>query len=322
MRLVTVGSIRASVIGLGCNQFGPTCDAEQTQRVVRAALDAGISFFDVADEYGPDGVAEEYLGRALVGRRDEAVIATKFGSRLRGDPATGGAGARWIARAAEDSLRRLGTDRIDLYQQHFPDTRVPQEETLTALDRLVRDGKVRAMGVCNMAPEVIEQRLSIARRGGLPRPASVQDRYNLLRQEAAAELLPCARRLGLAFLPFFPLASGMLGGRYQQGQPPPADSRFGRHLEPAHARHIIDRDAARVARLAAWAAEHGRGVAELAVAWLASQPGVGPVIAGATWPGRPRPTPQPPPGGSPTMRYITWRPSPGATSQRADIRTC
>jgi aryl-alcohol dehydrogenase-like predicted oxidoreductase len=284
MRMVTVGSLRASVIGLGCNQFGPTCDPEQTRRVVRTALDAGINFFDVADEYGPDGVAEEYLGRALAGRRDEAIIATKFGLRLRGDPATGGAGARWIARAAEDSLRRLGTDHIDLYQQHLPDPGVPQEETLTALDRLVRDGKVLEVGVCNMAPDAIEQRLGIARHAGLTMPASVQDRYNLLRQEAAAELLPCARRLGLVFLPFFPLASGMLGGRYRQGQPPPADSRFGRHVDPAQARHMIDRDAARVARLAAWAAEHGRDVAELAIAWLASQPGVGPVIAGATRP--------------------------------------
>ena len=284
MRVVPVGSLRASVIGLGCNQFGPTCDAGETERVVRAALDAGISFFDVADEYGPDGVAEEYLGRALAGRRDEAVIATKFGLRLRGDPATGGAGARWIARAAEDSLRRLGTDRIDLYQQHVPDPGVPQEETLAALDRLVRDGKVQEVGVCNMEPAAVEQRVGIAGRAGFRRPASVQDRYNLLRQEAADELLPCARRLGLAFLPFFPLASGMLGGRYRPGHPPPADSRFGRHLEPGHARHIIDRDAARVARLTAWAAEHGRGVAELAIAWLASQPGVGPVIAGATRP--------------------------------------
>jgi len=148
----------------------------------------------------------------------------------------------------------------------------------------VRGGKLREVGVCNMAPGAIEQRARIASGGGLKGPASVQDRYNLLRQEAAAELLPCARRLGLAFLPFFPLASGMLGGRYRQGQPPPADSRFGRHLEPTHARRIIDRDAALVARLTAWAAEHGRGVAELAIAWLASQPGVGPVIAGATRP--------------------------------------
>jgi aryl-alcohol dehydrogenase-like predicted oxidoreductase len=284
MRTVEVGSLTCSVIGVGCNQFGPTLDAQATSRVVATALEAGVTFFDVADEYGPDGIAEEYLGRALSGHRDEVVIATKFGSRLRGDPATGGASAAWITRAVEDSLRRLGTDRIDLYQQHFPDEKVSDEETAAAVDQLVQDGKVVEVGVCNLPATDVEARIraiETARRQSL---AAVQDRYNLLRQEASEQLLPCARAHGLAFIPYFPLASGILGGRYRPGESPPTDSRFGRHVDPPQARHIIDRDAPTVLALQEWAAHRDHQVPELAIAWLASQPGVGPVIAGVTTP--------------------------------------
>jgi aryl-alcohol dehydrogenase-like predicted oxidoreductase len=282
VRRVEVGGLTASVVGLGCNQFGATCDASEVARIVGASLDAGIDFFDVADEYGPDGIAEEYLGRALSGRRDEAVIATKFGLVLGNDLESGGASRRWIERAVEASLRRLGTDHLDLYQQHFPDPDVEQEETAAALDDLVTAGKVREVGVCNMAAGDVAARLRIASAAGYQPIASVQDRFNLLRQEAAEELIPLVRAEGLAFLPYFPLASGMLGGRYKRGEPAPSDTRFHRHLDPGQAQHIIDRDAERVALLAAWAGDYGHSIAELAIAWLASQPNVGPVIAGVS----------------------------------------
>jgi aryl-alcohol dehydrogenase-like predicted oxidoreductase len=256
----------------------------ETVALVDAALEAGITFFDVADEYGPDGVAEEYLGKALGARRDEVVVATKFGHHMFGDPERGGASARWIVQAVEGSLRRLGTDRIDLYQQHFPDPAVPPDETMAALDQLVRDGKVREIGVCNLTGADLDERAAIADRTGGARPATAQNRLNLLRQEALDELVPAVERHGMALLPFFPLASGMLTGKYRPGRPPPDDSRLGRSVEPAQARHMIERDGARVAAFDDWARERGHGVAELAVAWLASMPFVGSVIAGATKP--------------------------------------
>ena len=282
VRRVTVGTLNASVVGLGCNQFGATCDAGEAAAIVGAALDSGIDFFDVADEYGPDGLAEEYLGRAVAGHRAEVTIATKFSSRLGNDPASGGASRKWVESAVEASLRRLGTDYIDVYQQHFPDPTVGQEETLAALHDLVTAGKVREIGVCNMAAADVQARLRHAAATGYRPVASVQDRYNLLRQEAADELLPAVRAAGVAFIPYFPLASGMLGGWYRKGRPPPRDTRFHRHVEPGQAQHMIDRDADRVARLQRWAQEHRHSVADLAIAWLASQPGVGPVIAGVS----------------------------------------
>jgi aryl-alcohol dehydrogenase-like predicted oxidoreductase len=282
VRRVGVGGLTASGVGLGCNQFGATCDERQAASLVAAALDSGIDFFDVADEYGPDGLAEEYLGKALAGHREEAVIATKFSSRLGSEPGSGGASRQWIERAVESSLRRLGTDHIDLYQQHFPDPGVPPEETLGALHDLVRAGKVVEIGVCNMAFADVRDRLHLAAASGYRPIASVQNRYNLLRQEARVELLPGTLAAGLAFIPYFPLASGMLGGRYHRGEPPPPDSRFHRHVDHGQARHMIDRDADRVASLRAWATARGHTVAELAIAWLTSQPGVGPVIAGAS----------------------------------------
>ncbi len=279
-----IGSIEVSVVGIGCNQFGPTSDETMSARIVGTALDQGLNFFDTADEYGPEGVSEEYLGRALRGRRDEAVIATKFGHHMGGDPERGGASGRWIAQAVEDSLRRLGTDRIDLYQQHFPDPDVDQSETLWALDELVRAGKIVHHGFCNLGPSEIEQRCRIARSDGLSGPVSSQNRYNLLRQETRDEIIPVLEENGLSLIPFFPLASGMLTGKYRSGRPLPADSRFARHLPADQAAHIVERDGASVERLAAWAADHGRSVADLAIAWLASQPVVSSVIAGVTRP--------------------------------------
>jgi aryl-alcohol dehydrogenase-like predicted oxidoreductase len=203
---------------------------------------------------------------------------------MGGDPATGGAGAQWIEAAVEGSLRRLGTDHIDLYQQHFPDPDVPVEETLGALDRLVRAGKIRYHGVCNLPAAEVEARYDVAARDGLAAPVSMQDRYNLLRQEAREELFPVVRSHDMAFLPYFPLASGMLSGKYRKGQPLPSDSRFARHLPAEQATRIIERDGEVVQHLEEWATARGHGVAELAIAWLAAQPEVTSVIAGVTKP--------------------------------------
>ena len=279
-----IGNLQVSVIGVGCNQFGPTVDQPTCAEIVRGALDLGINFFDTADEYGPEGVSEEYLGRALQGRRDEAVVATKFGHYMNGDPERGGASGRWIVQAVEDSLRRLRTDRIDLYQQHFPDAAVEPEETLGALDQLVRSGKVLHAGVCNLDADAIQLRGEMARSGGIEGPVSAQNRYNLLRQETGEEIVPVLEANHMVLLPFFPLASGMLTGKYLPGQPLPPESRFARHLPPEQARRIVERDAPAVARLAVWAGARGRSVAELAIAWLASQPIVASVIAGVTTP--------------------------------------
>jgi aryl-alcohol dehydrogenase-like predicted oxidoreductase len=279
-----IGAHEVSVVGVGCNQMGPTADEQMSAHIVRAALDAGINFFDTADEYGPEGVSEAFLGRALRGRRDDAVIATKFGHFMDGDPARGGASARWIVRAVEDSLHRLGTDRIDLYQQHFPDAHVDPQETLTTLDRLVRQGKIIHYGFCNLGADDIARRCGIARTEGLSEPVSAQNRYNLLRHEVRQELVPVLEGNGMALIPYFPLASGMLTGKYRAGHLLPTDSRFARHLDPAQAERIIERDSAAVERLASWAADHGRSVAELAIAWLAAQPVVASVIAGVTRP--------------------------------------
>jgi aryl-alcohol dehydrogenase-like predicted oxidoreductase len=277
-----VGNLDVSVVGVGCNQFGPTVDQPRCQEIVCGALDLGINFFDTADEYGPEGVSEEHLGRALKGRRDEAVVATKFGHYMDGDPQRGGASARWIVRAVEDSLRRLGTDRIDLYQQHFPDAAVEPEETLGALDQLVRSGKILHAGVCNLDADAIELRGALARSNGFEGPVSAQNRYNLLRQETGDEIVPVLEANHMVLLPFFPLASGMLTGKYLPGQPLPPESRFARHLPPEQARHIVERDAPAVARLSGWARARDRSVAELAMVWLASQPIVASVIAGVT----------------------------------------
>jgi aryl-alcohol dehydrogenase-like predicted oxidoreductase len=214
------------------------------------------------------------------------VIATKFGHFTDGDPSRGGAGARWIAQAVEDSLRRLGTDRIDLYQQHFPDPLVEPHETLTALDRLVREGKIVHHGVCNLGPDEVQSRCEIARSEGLSAPVSAQNRYNLLRQETRSELVPTLKANDMALIPYFPLASGMLTGKYRRGEPLPVDSRFAHHLDAAQADRIIERDGPAIQRLQLWAAEQGRSVADLAIAWLAAQPIVASVIAGVTKPGQ------------------------------------
>jgi len=271
------------VVGLGCNNLGTRCDDVQSIGVVRAALDAGITLFDTADIYGA-GRSEDLLGRGLEGRRDEVVIATKFGGPMGEDPQMGGASRRWIERAAEDSLRRLGTDRIDLYQLHFPDQSVPLEETLEALHDLVRDGKVVAIGHSNFNGEQIDAAAELAATRTLTPFRTAQNEFSLLRRRAEVEVIPAAQRHGLGFLPYFPLASGMLTGKYQRGAPVPEGSRLAGVPAERAEKALSDKNFDRIERLTAFAEERGHTLLELAFSWLLAQPTVVSVIAGATRP--------------------------------------
>ena len=278
-------SLEVSLVGLGCNNFGMRIDEERSAAVVHAALDAGINFFDTADVYGRTR-SEQYLGRALGSRRDEVIIATKFVAPIDDDPSHAGAGARWLAEAVEGSLRRLGTDRIDLYQQHGPDPNVPIEETLTALDRLVRDGKVREIGNSNFSGAQIDEAESVAQRDGLARFVSAQNHFNLLHREPLEDVIPICVRDGLGVLPYFPLASGLLTGKYQRGEPAPEGTRLSQLPEERASRVMSDRNFDQVERLRAFADARGHSILELAFAWLAAQPAMSSIIAGATSPGQ------------------------------------
>jgi aryl-alcohol dehydrogenase-like predicted oxidoreductase len=278
-----IGSLDASIVGLGCNNFGGRIDADATARVVDAALDAGVTFFDTADIYGGTH-SEEFLGRALGTRRDRALIATKFGVPID-DDRKGGASAAYVARACEDSLRRLGTDRIDLYQLHFPDAATPQDETLGALDALVRAGKVREIGCSNFTPEMIEEATTISGDRGIARYVSVQNEYSLLRRlpEKAGVLDACVK-YDLGFLPYFPLASGVLSGKYQRRKQPPDGTRLASLPAERQDEALSDKVMNRVEALTTWAGDHGHTLLELAFAWLLARPAVASVIAGATKP--------------------------------------
>ncbi len=287
METRNIGKLDASVVGLGCNNFGGRIDEAATKQVVNAALDAGITLFDTADIYGGTR-SEEYLGRALGSRRDEAVIATKFGGPID-EERKGGASAAYIGRAVEDSLRRLGTDRIDLYQLHFPDASTPFEETLEALDALVRAGKVLEIGASNLSAEQIDETSRISADRGLARFVSVQNEYSLLRRgpERFGVLDACARD-GLVFIPYFPLASGVLTGKYRRNEAPPAGTRLAampaERLDDALSDKVFDR----VETLDSFAHDHGHTLLELAIAWLIARPTVASVIAGATKPDQAR----------------------------------
>ncbi|MEU6074384.1 aldo/keto reductase [Micromonospora sp. NPDC047074] len=275
-----------SVVGIGCNNFGRKLDFEGTRAVVDAALDAGINFFDTADIYGePQGGSEELLGRALKGRRDDVVVATKFGMDMHGlnGPDHGARGARrYVARAVEASLRRLGTDHIDLYQLHEPDPGTPIDETLAALDDLVRAGKVRYLGNSNFAGWQIADADWVASSAGRTRFVSAQNHYSLLERGVEAEVVPACERFGLGLLPFFPLANGLLTGKYKRDQAPPAGSRLaggGRYAE-----RLAAADWDTIEAIEAYAAERGLSMLQVAIGGLAAQPAVTSVIAGATTP--------------------------------------
>jgi aryl-alcohol dehydrogenase-like predicted oxidoreductase len=273
----SIGSLEVSVVGLGTNNFGMGMAADAVPAVVGAALESGIDFFDTSDSYGD---SEERLGQALGRRRDEVVVATKFGSKV-GKDGTGGAAPGYLREAVERSLRQLGTDRIDLYQLHRPDPETPIADTLGVLGELVTAGKVREIGCSNFSAAQLREADAAVGPGGA-HFVSVQNYYNLLHRDEEEEVLPECRRLGLAYLPYFPLASGMLTGKYRRGEAPAAGTRLDRWGERAAGGTLTDRNFDVVEALTAWAADHGHTVLDLAFAWLLSRPEVASVIAGAT----------------------------------------
>ena len=278
MRRLGTSGLKVSEVGLGCNNFGMRIDQKATQGVVDAALDAGITFFDTADIYGGTK-SEEFLGKALGKRRGDIVLATKFGMKIGDDPRRMGGSRRWILRAVEDSLTRLGTDWIDLYQFHQPDAETPIDETLRALDDLVTQGKVRYIGNSNFTGWQIADADWTAAGG--TRFVSAQNLFSLLERKVEHEVLPAAEHFGLGFLPFFPLASGLLSGKYRRGEPPPNDSRLAAWGSRGAAA-LSDRNFDKVEKLTGWAQDRGHTILELAFAWLLGHPAVSSVIAGAT----------------------------------------
>jgi len=275
----TIGALTVSVVGLGCNNFGMRIGRKETDAVVGAALDAGITLFDTADVYGGTK-SESYLGAALGARRDEIVLATKFGAPYDGHE--GGASPAYVRQAVEDSLARLGTDCIDLYQQHMPDQKTPIAETVGTLGELVAEGKIREFGCSNFSSDMLDDAASSV-EDGQPGFVSVQNQFSLLHREPEAKVLPACERLGLAFLPYFPLASGLLSGKYTRGEPPPEGTRMAAWGERGR-EEMRDERMAAVSALSDLAASEGHGVLDLAFAWLLSHRPVASVIAGATTP--------------------------------------
>jgi 1-deoxyxylulose-5-phosphate synthase len=273
--------LRVSAIGLGGNTFGRYADAARTAEIVGRALDLGVNLFDTADVYNK-GQSEEFIGRAIRGRRAQALIATKVSSRVGDGPNDAGASRQHIMNGCEASLRRLDTDYIDLYQIHWFDSDTPQDETLAALDDLVRAGKVRYVGCSNYAAWQVTQALWISDREHLARFVSVQPEYNLLERDVERELVPCCLEFGLGIIPYYPLAAGVLTGKYKPGEPPPEGTRG--HGNAAFERRLRRETLERVQRLDAWAREREHTVGELALAWLLARPGVSTVIAGTTRP--------------------------------------
>lgn len=283
MRYLPLGSsgLKVSAIGLGCNNFGGRLDAQATRSVVDAALDAGITLLDTADIYGGAGGSETHLGQALKGRRDQVVLATKFGYDgvdMGYGPAAGSRGGRgYIRRAVEESLRRLDTDHIDLYQLHSPDPATPIAETLAALTELVTEGKIRYIGHSNLSGWQLAEAAHVARETGAVPFVSAQNEWSLLQRSAERELVPAAVHYGLGVLPYFPLANGLLTGKIRRGAPVPAGSR----LEGRDS-YVTEERLDTVEALAGIAEKYGRTVLELAIGWLSAQPGCASVIAGAT----------------------------------------
>jgi aryl-alcohol dehydrogenase-like predicted oxidoreductase len=275
-----------STVGVGCNNFGRQIDATGTRMVVDAALEAGITFFDTADIYGePSGSSEEQLGAALAGRRNDVVVATKFGMDMGGVNGVdyGARGSRrYIVRAVEASLRRLRTDYIDLYQVHEPDPGTPIAETLAALDDLVKSGKVRYIGCSNFSGWEVADAAWTAKTNHLTPFVSAQNHYSLLRREVEQEIVPACANYGLGLLPYFPLANGLLTGKYQRDTPPPAGSRLS--SGGRYAQRLAAAPWATIEAIEAFAAERGLRPVTVAIAGLAAQPTVASVIAGATSP--------------------------------------
>ena len=285
MNIRPLGSsdLRISSIGVGCMNFGPMCDQAAADAIVHTAFDLGVNFFDVADIYGGTlGRSEAMLGKALGTRRREVIVTTKFGAKLGGGggAAPGGGSADYIFKAVDASLGSLGTDYLDLYQHHFPDAGTPIEETLRALDALVRQGKVRYIGCSNYSGAMLTAALQTSTRLGLARFVSAQNRYSLITRDIEQDLVPVCTEHKLGVLPYFPLESGLLSGKYRKGQPLPEGSRFakwrGGGIFASDAGYTV------VEQLDGYGQKIGRSVLDLAIGWLAAQPAVASVIAGVT----------------------------------------
>ncbi len=273
--------LRVSAVGLGCNNFGQRTDLETSRKVIHKAIDLGITLFDTADIYAGMGGSETVLGEVLGDRRKDIVLATKYCKPMSNDGSKQGASRRYIMSAVEASLKRLKTDYIDLYQQHDYDALTPIEETLRTLDDLVRQGKVRYIGNSNFPAWRIAEAEMAARQMGVAAFVSCQDEYSLVVRDIEKDLLPAAQHFNLGLLPFFPLANGLLTGKYKPGAEPPADSRFAK--APAlRDRSATPRNRAIVAKLDAFVKARGHTLLELAFSWLAARPQVSSVIAGAT----------------------------------------
>ena len=278
MEYRTIGELQVSLAGLGCNNFGMRIDADQTQKVVDAAIEAGVNFFDTARMYG-GGKSEEFLGQALGKRRGDVIIGTKFG--MEGDEDNGGS-LDYITRVVEIGLTALGTDYIDLYQFHRPDPNVPIEETIGALHGLVEAGKVRAIGHSNFTEDQIDAAEAASSASGQTRFVTAQNEWSLLNRAIEADVVPACERNNLGMLPYFPLASGMLTGKYRKDQERPADTRLTSSNYFDH--FMSDANFDKVEALIVWGEAHDRTILEVACSWMASQPVVASVISGATKP--------------------------------------
>jgi aryl-alcohol dehydrogenase-like predicted oxidoreductase len=272
--------LQVSVVGLGCNNFGMRIDADQAAVVVNKALDLGVNFFDSADVYGR-GLSEEYLGRALQGKRRQALIASKFGMPMGEGPYTSGGSRRYIFDSVHDSLRRLGTDYIDLYYMHRPDPATPIEESLRALEDLVRSGEIRYIANSNFSAAQVVEAAWVAKTEHLTPFIAAQNQYNLLDRSIERELTGACQKYGLGIVPFFPLASGFLTGKYRPGQPAPEGTRLS---GPMGGRYLTEGNYETLQKLEAIAESADHTILELAMSWLAQQPQVSSVIAGATRP--------------------------------------
>lgn len=286
MEVRNLGSsgLRVSLVGLGCNNFGARLDVEATRKVVHKALDLGITLFDTADVYGNRGGSEEQLGQVLGARRKDIVLASKFGLAMDDAGVLKGGSRHYVMRAVEDSLRRLRTDWIDLYQLHRPDPLTPIEETLGALDDLVRQGKVRYVGCSNLSAWQVVEAQWTAKHRGLDAFVSCQDEYSLLVRDLERDLMPAMQKYGLGLLPYFPLASGLLTGKYERDAPGPAGARLTDTPRFANRTYMTDANWAIVERLREFGNARGRTLLEVAMGWMAARPTVSSIIAGATRP--------------------------------------
>lgn len=275
--------LRVSLVGLGCNNFGGRIDFESARKVIDKAIDSGITLFDTADVYGNRGGSEEVMGQLLGDRRKQIVLATKFGMVMDEAGIKKGGSRRYIMEAVEAALRRLKTDWIDLYQLHRPDPLTPIEETLRTLEDLIRQGKVRYIGCSNLPSWQVADAHWTAKSHGIEQFASCQDEYSLLVRDAEKELIPAAQHFGMGLLPYFPLANGLLTGKYKRNAPLPEGARMTRESQRA-GEVLTDVNWEKTEKLAAFCEARGKTLVELAFSWLAAQPVVSSVIAGATKP--------------------------------------